>query len=367
MKALEYYGLKNLKFVKDRQEPQIAHPHEVKIKVKYVGICSPDVKEYQDGPSFFKEEVEDSSKKGPVMGHEFSGEIVEIGEAVKDLHVGQNVVLSASGNCHDKKILEQKEQTICDACAEGCYNCCQQKSYYGLGLGDGGMAEYVVVGDAHVIPYPDDVIPPDVAALMESLAVSWHGVRTSRIVDEKRDNSALVIGGGPIGLSTVLALRGQNIDNIVVSEPEKGRREVAEKLGAKVFDPTNRSNSIEDLVELSDAKIGYSYVYDCSGRRESFDTMLSCVKPGGVATNITMALDKSVRQWPMMLTKHECIYKGSTAYVREDFDEVISAFEGGQLDPQEVKLLITEKKKLEEGVDAFSKYTKDNVKVLLSP
>ncbi|EGW34210.1 sorbitol dehydrogenase [Spathaspora passalidarum NRRL Y-27907] len=372
MKAVEYHGPGNLRFVKDRQEPQIVHPHDVKIKVKYVGICSPDVKEYKDSV-FFKDEVDPLSKKkkkGQVMGHEVSGKIVEVGPEVKDLKVGQYVVLEANGHCHDKKILEQNETSICDACAEGCYNCCQKKGYYGLGFSDGGMAEYLVVGDAHVVPYPENIIPPDVATLMESLAVSWHGVRTSRITEEKpADRSALVIGGGPIGLSTVLALRGQNVDKIVVSEPEQTRREVAEKLGAKVFDPTNRTNSTDDLIKLSEENLGYSYVYDCSGRRDSFDTMLSCVKPGGVATNLTMSADKTVRQWPMTLTKHECIFKGSTSYVREDFKEIISAFEGGVLDPKEVSLLISDKKNLEEGVDAISHLanTKKDVKILLAP
>ncbi|KAG7665830.1 uncharacterized protein J8A68_000655 [[Candida] subhashii] len=368
MQAIEYHGNQTIKYVNDRKEPTITHPHDVKIKIKYSGICGSDLHEFVEGPEIFKKSH--THPEGQVMGHEFSGEIVDMGPEVSNLKLGQHVVVEANGTCRDRPDIEGE----CDACSQGLYNCCENLTFYGLGFRDGGMAEYCVVKDNHVVPYPNEIIPDDVAALIEPLAVGWHGVTTSDIVDEpNKDTCALIIGGGTIGLSTVFALRSHGIKNIVLTEPSETRRDLASKLGVKVFDPSpfkDVESTAQELRKLSHDDAGFDRVYDCAGTRETFRTMLSSLKTGGVATDIAHRAHTNFNVCPVHSMAHEYTLIGSQSYRREDLDSVLNAFKSGEYDPREIQMLITEKKKLSDAVDTFAELSanKDaNVSVLLQP
>lgn len=360
MQAIEYHGNRNLKYVTDRPIPEITHPHDVKIKISHCGICGSDLHEYLDGPIFFDGEINAVSKKKKLsqcLGHELCGVITEVGSDVSHhLQPGQHVVLEANGSCLDKKYLQQlqeEQNDVCSACAHGRYNACKRLGFYGLGYDNGGFAEYIVASENKVIPYDANIIPDEVAALVEPLAVSWHGVRQSKI-EECKSPQALILGGGPIGLCTIFALKGHKVTDIVVSEPAEGRRELAQSFGVKTFNPFDykvAETQIKELLKMTKTNSGFTHVYDCSGNKATFNTMLKVLATGGVGTNVAIWPKVPIDFYPMDLTLNELYLTASMDYTKIDFELVVKAFETGLIDPKEAAKLVSKKVPLRDGIE----------------
>jgi len=380
MKALVYKGNKDIRLEEDYPEPTIVHPHEVKIKVDFCGICGTDLHEYEEGPIFFSNETGKDKTNvishkyfQQAMGHEFCGEIVELGSKTDpNLKVGQKVVIEATGTCMDREYLETDDREKCCSCAQGAYNACDNIAFYGLGFSDGGFAEYCVIGDHHVIPYPEDIIPVEIAALTEPLAVAWHGVAKTHVGPQ---DTVLILGAGPIGLSTIFALKGHNVKNIVVCEPAHDRRLLAANFNVTVFDPTpfnhDEAKLVGALLKMSTSGWGFSRIYDSSGNKETFDISLGALKTNGIATNLAIWAHKAMTVFPMDLTLHEKTLTGSMCYTRLDFEEVIEAYKSGKIDPNEVKQLVTKVCSIEDGVEGgileLINHKDKHIKILINP
>lgn len=380
MRALVYHGNHDIRYDPSYPEPQITHDDEVKIKVTYCGICGSDLHEYLDGPIFFSNEQNSISKRHHVqcMGHEMCGEIVEVGRGVGASHPnlmpGLKVVVEPTGTCLDKPMFSPEETSKCPSCSQGFYNTCTHITFNGLAFGDGGFSEYCVVGKYHIVPYPSDIIPDDVAALIEPLAVTWHAVRKSKI---DPTDSALILGAGPIGLATIFALKGHRVENIYVSEPALGRRKLAaEFVGeSNVFDPMPYGNDIDSLAEslrqLTPNKFGFHHIYDCTGIPNTFNASIKCLTSNGTATNIAIWPNKPLDFFPMDITLMERKLAGSMCYTKIDFEQVIGAFKDGHIDPNEVRKLISSITPLSDGIkggflELIHKKNK-HFKILLDP
>ncbi len=195
---------------------------EVLIKSEFCGICGTDLHAPQ--LSGFRPPV--------VMGHEFAGEIVEVGPNVKSWWQGQRVAVNPNGNVCGK----------CESCRGGRYNTCH-KAILEQSLGaqrDGGMANFVSVPTAHLHVLPDEVDLCS-AAWSEPLAVAVRAVRNSEV---RFGDSVCVIGGGPIGLLVVQLARRAGASSIVLVEPSKLRREAGSAVGADLlFEPEELARS----------------------------------------------------------------------------------------------------------------------------
>lgn len=355
MKAISFYDKGDIRYSEDFPEPQIKHPEDVKLKILFTGVCGSDLKEYTDGPIFFrpKGHIISGCKAPCVMGHEISAEVIETGSKVSNFKKGDKVVVEVTGTCHDldrfpESSLSNSEQ--CVACAAGCYNACEHLGLTGLGFSNGGLAEYMVTTQKKLIKFDESKIPVDVAALVQPIAVSWHAVRVSKY---KKGQSALILGGGPIGLTTIFALKGHGCTDIVVSEPAAIRRELAEKLGVKTYDPTGKTSAecITDLKALSPHGHGFHRSYDCSGFPITFETALKTLTFHGVSTNVAMWGNKKVDYEPMHVTFAEKYITGSICFLKIDFEETVAAFEAGLIPVDEVKSLISSKIDLKDGIE----------------
>lgn len=375
MKAIVYHGNKNLEYTESYPEPDINHETEVKIKIHYCGICGTDLKEYLDGPIFFEGETSEISnhRKVQCMGHEISGEITEIGSKVNKLKVGDKVVVEPNGTCLDRYRFPETpnfDKPKCCACHDGYSNVCDYIGLVGLGFTDGGFSDYCVVGQDHVVPYPDDLIPSDVAALTQPIAVAWHAVRTSKL---KPGQLALVLGSGPIGLAIIIALKGHQAGRIVVSEPALDRRLLAEKLGVETINPKDYSaeENVKALRAMTDDGFGFHHSYDCSGLPVTFNASVHSLRTFGTATNVAIWPHKPIDFYPMDVTYKEKTVTGSMCTTILDFEQVIEAYKKGLIDPREVETFITGKVHLEDGIEKGFKellYNKDDhIKILLSP
>ncbi|PJE33266.1 Sorbitol dehydrogenase [Pseudooceanicola marinus] len=233
MKAARWHGVKDIR-VEDIQDPQPG-PGDVKVKVAWTGICGSDLHEYLAGPIFVPVDEEHplSHDKAPItMGHEYCGTVVELGDGVTDLAIGDRVAIEPIFACG-----------TCPACLEGKYNLCDSLGFVGLSGGHGGFAAHSVVPARMVHKMPDD-LSMEQGALVEPAAVALHAVRLSKI---KAGDKAAVFGAGPIGLLVVEALRVAGASEIHVVEPAEVRRQKALDLGAtSVIDPTE-SDAVDTI------------------------------------------------------------------------------------------------------------------------
>lgn len=378
MKAIVYHGKESLKYETDYPEPEITNENDVKIKVHYCGICGSDLKEYLSGPFFFNEPGSTnpiSNLKFPmVMGHEISGEVIEVGSNVNEFAKGDKVIVEVTGSCKDKyKYFEDsptKDKESCHPCQEGFYNCCEYLALTGLGFSDGGCAEFLVTTKEKLIKFDEDKIPMDIAALIQPLSVSWHAVEVSKF---EPGQTALILGGGPIGLTTIFALKGHKAKSIVVSEPSLARRQLAEKLGVKVYDPTGKSTEqcIEDLKKMTDDGYGYHHSFDCSGVSATFQTSIKTLRIRGTATNVAVWAKKYIEYSPMETTMSEKIVTGSICFVKSDFEQVVDSIQAGDISTDELRLMISSKIKLSDGIDKgfleLINHKERHIKILFTP
>ncbi|GMM32056.1 (R,R)-butanediol dehydrogenase [Martiniozyma asiatica (nom. inval.)] len=374
MKGLLYYGKEQLRYSEDIEEPQIKNGNDVKVKVAYCGICGTDLHEYLDGPIFFPEGNSCSAisgKKLPLCpGHEFSGIVSEVGSDVTRVKPGDRVVVEATSHCSDRYRYPNdisQDLGLCAACNAGKPNCCKFLSFVGLGTDHGAFGQYVVYGEDHMLKIPD-YLPLDLAALVEPLSVAWHAVRCA---DFKPGQSAVVLGGGPIGLCTILALKGHQAGKIVCSEPAAIRRDFAKKLGVEVFNPNDYEDPIYELKNMLPETEGFTASFDCSGIQKTFDTSIDVLGPGGTAVNVAIWPNKPVQYVPMCLTYQEKRATGSMCYVTQDFADVIKAIEAKLITMEEMKLLITGKvdarDAIEGGFMQLINHKETSVKILIAP
>jgi threonine dehydrogenase-like Zn-dependent dehydrogenase len=212
-------------------------PNQLFIKVAESGICGSDLHMVENGMA-------------PVaIGHEFGGYLPD----------GSLVAVRPTGECGE-----------CDSCRRGFQNACKLTwtSSYGIAQ-NGGLADFVVVDEQRVYPMLESARPED-AALVEPLAVCWHGVRRA---NPEKGSRALVVGAGSIGLLTVAALREWGVEVDIVSR-HAHQSAAAEALGAHVIDKPKA--------------VSYMTTFDAVCNQETFDMCATAAMPGGVLLELGM-------------------------------------------------------------------------------
>ena len=190
------------------------------------------------------------------------------------------------------------------------------------------MAEHIVVPESALYHLPASV-PLEIGALVEPLAVGWHAVKISPF---KPGDSCLVLGGGPIGISTILALKAKGCGNIIVSEVSKKRQEFAKKFGADhIIDPTT-TDIVAKTRELTDGK-GAHIIFDCAGVQAALNQAVHATRARGTIVNI------AIWEKPCTINTNdfnfkERSYMGVATYAVGDFQEVLDALADGRLKPE---------------------------------
>lgn len=163
--------------------------------------------------------------------------------------------------------------------------------------------------------------------MIEPLAVGWHAVKVSPL---QPGETALVLGGGPIGLSVIQALRAQGAGQVIVSEVAAKRKEFAKQFGADhVLDPT--SDDVPAKVrELSTDGQGANCVFDAAGVQAGLDSAIDALRVRGTLVNIAI-WEKSATIMPTKILLKEKKYMGVVTYARGDFQDVLNAIAHGEL------------------------------------
>lgn len=310
MKALVYDGPEALGF---RDVPDaVAAPGQQLIKVMSVGICGSDMHAYLG---------HDERRPAPlILGHEAAGEIIGGPRA------GERVTVNPLVSCG-----------ACAACISGRDNLCGERKIISMPPREGAFAQRVAMRDQNLVTVPDHV-SLDAASLAEPVACGWHAVRLAKDVLPDA-TTALVIGGGAIGLGAALSLAAQGISNVTILEPNAVRREV--------LNGTCQQTAIapDNLPEAA----MFDVVIDGVGYAATRATASAHARPGGVIAHIglgegTGGLD--IRR----MTLQEITFIGTYTYTAQDFRDTAQAIFDGRLGP----LNWTEARALSDGASAFS-------------
>ncbi len=269
--------------VVDRPEP-VCGADQVKIKVGAAGICGTDqhlLKKDAQGYTMY-----DGHSKYPIItGHEFAGEIVEIGKNVKKLQVGDLVSVESMHWCGE-----------CDACRRGMFNQCKELEEPGLTY-DGGFAEYATVHAKYcyklndIMNYygGDKMTAMELGALIEPTGVAYNGlfVRGGGV---RPGGHVAIFGAGPIGLAAISLMKTAGAAKLIAFESVPERMELAKQCGADyVFDPTSFKSADEEAALLMDLTngAGISLFAECAGATKfTYPVMAKALAIGGKTVQI---------------------------------------------------------------------------------
>lgn len=246
---------------------------------------------------------------GQVMGHETVARIVGLGPAVPPqtgLRVGDAVTVNPVISCGS-----------CRQCRAGREQACPNKVVIGVAPSvSSAFAERMAVPAANVVRLPDGM-PVEHGALVEPLAVGYHALRRGGCAE---GDAVLVIGGGPIGQSCVLAALRLGAQRVAVSEPDAHRRELNERIGAVTVDPTTSDAIAEEVSAALGAEP--TLVVDAVGSSRSLTTAFACAPLGGTVVLVGMATPELDVGAFEVSTKERSLV-GSFCYNAAEFRETV--------------------------------------------
>lgn len=237
MKAAVLYGNEDIRY-DDYETPQVK-PGMVKVRVRATGICGSDVPRVLHGGAHFYPVV---------LGHEFAGDVVEVGEGVTRVAVGDTVSGAPLVPCMQ-----------CDDCQNGNYSLCKQYSFIGSRQ-QGSFAEYVVMPALCAVPY-NSSIPYEQAAMFEPSTVALHGLLCNNF---QGGGTVAVLGCGTIGIFTIQWAKIYGAKKIVAFDIDEGRLALAKRMGADETVQTTDENFMENAMLFTKQK-GYDYVFEAAG------------------------------------------------------------------------------------------------------
>lgn len=272
MKAGVVHAREDLRY-EEIQTP-VPKKGEVLIKVKYTGICGSDVPRVNgDACHFFPN----------VLGHEFSGTVVEIGENVESLKVGDRVAGVPLVPCMK-----------CEDCQKGNYSLCKQYSFIGS-REFGSFAEYVVVPEKNAVVFNKNV-SFEQGAFFEPATVALHGLQR---VPFEGGKTVAILGGGTIGMFVMQWAKIFGAKQAVVFDIAKERLELGKRLGATGGINTLESDFMEQAMKITEGR-GFDYVFETAG---NVITMKMAFKLAANKANVcfvgtpTKELSFSVEEW----------------------------------------------------------------------
>jgi len=305
--------------VREKDVPS-SGPGEVLVRVRACGICGTDLHYYHGAFP--------SSPSVP-PGHEYAGEIAELGEEVSGFEVGQRVAVEPLRNCRE-----------CSSCRTGNYHLCSKRVLLGA-MAPGALAEYVTVPAYGLYPLPDS-LDFELGALAEPLAVAVHGLH---IVGFSMGERLLVMGSGAIGLLTVLAAKAAGAGEIVATYRHEHQGRAALAAGAA---------RIVKADEIGGEK-GFDVVIETiGGNAPTLGQALGAVRSGG-RISVLGVFTQAAEINALMLMLKEVSVVGGITYCRpgrhSDFDVALRILEA---EPERARALITHRFPLAEAGQAFA-------------
>jgi threonine dehydrogenase-like Zn-dependent dehydrogenase len=381
LKAAVFYGAKDFR-IEEIEKPKI-EPTDVLVKVKACGICGSDLHSYKEG--IF-------SRPGFVMGHELSGEVVEVGSRVKRIAVEDRVV--PLGGVREKgcgecfwcqraqpqwcSAVSHKPCGECPQCKSGKFWLCEKNQRY-MTMGysrNGGYAEYMYIPDAAIgknaFRIPNSVSWEE-ATFLEPL---WGAYKWVEMAEPLPRDTAVVTGLGTIGLLVMQVIK-QHVARVIVSDVSDKRLQLARELGADVVINAAKEDPIARVIELTGSGRSFSgrgggcadIVMECSGVPAVFKQSIEMTRTGGHIVLVGLYEHEISFDVNRIIHKQLQLVSSFNRGRRSPPAEITDCMESIASGKVKVKPLISHEFQLDEIMQAFETQTKaaESVKVIVKP
>ena len=342
MLALRWHGREDVR-LDEVDAPPSPGQGEVLLRPLWCGICGTDVEEYRSGPLFIPagEPHPLTGRSAPItLGHEFSGEVLEVGPGVERFRPGDRVAADTLIFCGECYWCRRHQVTLCERLAA-------------LGLmADGGLASLCNAPERTLLPIPEG-ISDEAGALAETLAVAVRALRRGRFAVGE---SVAVIGAGAVGLMALQAALAGGASKVSVVEPLSGRRRLAASLGA---DETRAPEEADPAADV---------VLECSGNAGAIRTAVGAARKGGRVVLVGIYGRPSTFDFLGVVgTEKEII--GSLSHVYdEDFAAAISLLGRGAVQAEPlVSDRVPLSRALHDGILALMREPEKHLKILIQP
>lgn len=338
MRATTIHGPRDIR-LSEVDDPTIQKPTDAIVKVVAGCICGSDLWPYRG---------ENPVIKGSTIGHECIGVVEEVGAEVRDIKVGDFVVVPF------------------DHCDNTCVHCVAgvQSACVNLGMTVSGQGEYARVNQADgslvTLPeLPDPSLYPSLLALSDVMPTGWHAAVAAGV---RRGGSVVVVGDGAVGLCGVLAARQLGAERIIAMSRHEPRQEIARAFGATDIVAVRGKEATAAVRDLTDG-VGADAVLECVGTDDSMKTAFHTARPGatvgfvGVPHGVTLPVGT-------MFQKNVGL-AGGMAPVRKYLPELLGLVLDGSIDPGRVFDLTLPLDEVAEGYRAMDE--RRAIKVMLQP
>jgi threonine 3-dehydrogenase len=292
-------------WLKDMPEPQIG-PNDVKIKIRKTAICGTDIHIFD-----WDKWAQDNVPLGLITGHEFVGEIVEMGKEVTGFRIGDRV----SGEGHIAC-------GFCRNCRAGRRHVCRKNVSVGV-TRTGCFAEYFILPAVNAYPIPDGI--PDIeAAILDHLGNAAHTALSFDLIGE----DVLITGAGPVGMMAAAIARYAGARHVVITDVNIYRLDLAKKMGASLAIDTSKK-SLDLVMKELGMREGFDVGLEMSGNPFAFNDMLTHMNHGGKVALLGFLPQKTQINWNNIIMKGLDV-KG--IYGREMFEtwyKMICMLQGG--------------------------------------
>ena len=353
MRAAVWHARNDIR-VEDVPAPSAPAAGEVIIKVGACGICGTDLEEYRAGPLFIPVDEPNplTGNKAPlILGHEFAGEVVEVGKDVADFKVGDRLapdVIIACGHCYWCK---RNQLSLCDSMAA-------------LGLmGDGGLAEYCRLPVNMAVKLPAGLADAH-AAMAEPLSVAVRAVRRGRMM---AGETVVVFGGGTIGLFCLQVARAAGAAEVFVVEPLANRRALAMQLGASdVIDP--RTTYPAAAVRAWTRGVGPDLVLEASGGPAVVPVAIETARKGGRVVLVGLPVGPTTFNFfHVVATEKEVIGSLSHVYDEDYFTAIRWLGDGRVLAEPLISARVPLSRLIVDGLERLEQRPSETLKVIILP
>ena len=340
MKAAFYYNKGDFR-IKEMPFPKIGS-EEALVKVKSCGICGTDVHK-----AIYK-----TVTPPIVLGHEVSGEIIDLGEKVTEFKIGDKVALAHHAGCGVCHYCQKEHHSLCD-------------EYLKTNLDPGGFSTYVRVPAPNVrntmLPIPEG-LSFDEAAFMEPLACCLRGFKKTRFTP---GDSVFIYGVGPIGLLFVQLAKAFNASNIICSDLMDYRLKFAESFGASNAINPSEDKLVDRVLEITKNN-GVDLVIVTVGHVSIYQESTKLIGRGGDILFFAENLEGTFPLDPNIIYKKEACFVGSYSSSPDEYAPGLNMIKNGQLD---VKKLVTHHFNLENLNAAINlaHNPKNSLKIMINP
>ena len=302
--------------VEDVSEPSLVDPRDAIVRVAATCVCGSDLWYFRgDNPR----------DAGSVIGHECIGEVVDVGTDVRNIRVGDFVVVPFLASCGE-----------CRLCLEGQLQSCIVAAEAGVFSTQGAQAEYVRApfadGSLVVVPggRPEEAVLPHLLAISDVMATGYHAAVAAQV---QPGFTVAVVGDGAVGLSAVLAARMMGAERIIALSRHADRQAIAASFGATDIVAARGEEAVESVRELTGG-IGAEAVLECVGTEESMTTAFGSARAGATVGFVGLPHGSGAPLGRMF--RHNIGLVGGVAPSRLYTPALIEAVLAGEIMPGEV-------------------------------